>query len=382
MKTRETTPGKTYSVHTSSGCTVSDKNGWSKAIDAPDGYFTAHAGEVTIDGDDAADVREVFKLAPQQKLALLGVLGGGVPAWKLKYAECTNIEDMYAVNPDFKTDLTSDGEWVYALPEMVNFGQRYPSGFYADAGLSEKDSFNLVRCVLSMPKNQNNDSIFRQCKKLKYLKLSTPVAIACDAMVFDSNALEELDFYAPLGQSSSNGVMNGLPNLRKAKIVMPNATIFTSSYPKLEELEMEWSGIRMNISQGFKNSILNAPSVIKLFNSFPTITQTDKTFTIGIHVDHQTNDEVLTAIANAESKGFNLVVQWNGTPTAQAATTYGLRKPPIYAKVSEMERPDGTTERVLEWGHYVTDPENYEEFRSVEAAREYFGLPDESLTNK
>ena len=82
MKTRETTPGKTYSVHTSSGCTVSDKNGWSKTIDAPDGYFTAHAGEVTIDGDDAADVRELFKLAPQQRLAILGVLGGndGLPA--------------------------------------------------------------------------------------------------------------------------------------------------------------------------------------------------------------------------------------------------------------------------------------------------------------
>ena len=80
MKTRETTPGKTYSVHTSSGCTVNDKSGWSKTIDAPDGYFTAHAGEVTIDGDDTADVRELFKLAPQ--LAILGVLGGngGLPA--------------------------------------------------------------------------------------------------------------------------------------------------------------------------------------------------------------------------------------------------------------------------------------------------------------
>jgi hypothetical protein len=91
MKTRETTPGKTYSVHTSSGCTVSDKNGWQKTIDAPDGYFTAHAGEVTIDGDDAADIREVFKSAPQQKLALLGVLGGndGLPTGytRLAYLE-------------------------------------------------------------------------------------------------------------------------------------------------------------------------------------------------------------------------------------------------------------------------------------------------------
>lgn len=94
MKEVKTNSGKTYSVHTSSGCTVSDKNGWSKTIDAPDGYFTAHAGEVTIDGDDAADVREVFKLAPYQKLRLLGVVGGnagGLPAGykRVEYLEST-----------------------------------------------------------------------------------------------------------------------------------------------------------------------------------------------------------------------------------------------------------------------------------------------------
>ena len=76
MKTKETTPGKTYSVHTTSGCTVSDQNGWSKTIDAPDGYFTAHATEVTIDGDDDATVKELFKLAPA-KLRVLGLIGGG-----------------------------------------------------------------------------------------------------------------------------------------------------------------------------------------------------------------------------------------------------------------------------------------------------------------
>ena len=57
--------------------------------------------------------------------------------------------------------------------------------------------------------------------------------------------------------------------------------------------------------------------------------------------------------------------------------TYGLRKPPIYARVSEMERPDGTTESVLEWGHYVTKPEDYQKFSSLEEAREYFGISEE-----
>ena len=107
------------------------------------------------------------------------------------------------------------------------------------------------------------------------------------------------------------------------------------------------------------------------------------TITLGIHVDHKTDAEVLDAIANAEANGWTMTVQWNGTPTAQASVTYGLRKPPIYAKVSEMERPDGTTERVMDWGHYVTNPEDYQEFLSLEEAREYFGLPveNEELNN-
>ena len=107
MKTRETTPGKTYSVHTSSGCTVSDKNGWSKTIDAPDGYFTAHAGEVTIDGDDAADIREVFNAAP------IAGGGGGVSATGEKVVP---LED-YSLTVKHATWFTNDTQSsVLVLP--------------------------------------------------------------------------------------------------------------------------------------------------------------------------------------------------------------------------------------------------------------------------
>ena len=130
----------------------------------------------------------------------------------------------------------------------------------------------------------------------------------------------------------------------------------------------------------FTRAILNKQSALNVLTSIPTYTSGSHPLTIGIHIDHKTDDEVIAAIANAEAKGWTLTIQWNSTPTAQAAVTYGLRRPTIYARVSEMQNPDGTTERVLEWGHYVTDPENYEEFRSVEAAREYYGLPEEPLT--
>ena len=83
MKQEITTPGKTYSVHTMKGCTIIEPDGWSKTIEAPDGYFDAHFGSVVIEGDDETSIKQLFKLAPYQKLRLLGVVGGnagGLPA--------------------------------------------------------------------------------------------------------------------------------------------------------------------------------------------------------------------------------------------------------------------------------------------------------------
>jgi hypothetical protein len=97
---------------------------------------------------------------------------------------------------------------------------------------------------------------------------------------------------------------------------------------------------------------------------------------LGIHIDHKTDEEVLTAIDNAEAKGWTLTVQWNGTATVAAASTYGLRKPPIYAKVDTIEHSDGATEQTLDWGHYVTNWEEngYMEFTSLEEAYAHFNL--------
>jgi hypothetical protein len=70
-----------------------------------------------------------------------------------------------------------------------------------------------------------------------------------------------------------------------------------------------------------------------------------------------------------------MAIQWNDPQTAQTSATYGLRNPHIYARVGEIELPDGTVERVLDWGHYVTDPTDYQEFSSLEEAYSYFRLP-------
>lgn len=78
------------------GCTIIAPDGWQKTIEAPDGYFDAHFGSVVIEGDDEASIKELFKLAPYQKLRLLGVVGGnnGLPSGytRLAYLESTGTQ--------------------------------------------------------------------------------------------------------------------------------------------------------------------------------------------------------------------------------------------------------------------------------------------------
>ena len=127
----------------------------------------------------------------------------------------------------------------------------------------------------------------------------------------------------------------------------------------------------------FYMSQLNKDSALRILNSIPSYTSGSHPLAIGINVDLQNDEDVLAAISNAEAKGWKLTVQWNpGGPTytTPEATTFGLRGPIIYAKVGEMERLDGTTEKYLDWGHYVTDETGYETFQSLESAYEYFGL--------
>lgn len=456
MKDPITTPGKTYAVTSPNGCTVTTEDGLTLAeIEAgKQGYFVAVSGKVQL-SDDSAILTQLFKLAPQQKLAILGVLGGGDPAWLKalraeltamldgsafelawlakenmlvvhtdrvddamlaavkataesavpagveivqynhnmeiswrdinKYAECTNIEDMLAVNPDFKNDVTSDGAWIYPLPEMVNFNQRYPNNDYRDCGLVGSKTVKIVDIVL--PKALSLESCFRDMPNLEHLKVSATAATTTNSTWSSSVNIKTIEFYLPKAGQIHCGTVSGIGGSRMleyVKIYAPLATTAEFRYcPKLTTIDAEFPSLSDVIPTygGFATgAILNKESVLKVLTSIPAYTSGTHRLQFGVHVDHKTDSEVLEAIANAESKGWTLTVQWNGTPTAQASVTYGLRKPPIYARVSEMERPDGTTERVLDWGHYVTDPTGYEEFRSVEAAREYFGLPEEPLT--
>lgn len=262
-----------------------------------------------------------------------------------KYAECRNKADLQAVNPNYLKDLTSDGEWVYPLTKLTGGWSQVFTGSPA------KKAYYYIPAMTGLNELNTWSGV------LEYVEIYAP-------------KLQQLHqgFYNNKGNSKLNTVYGYLP-------LVNNGYAAFRGNDKLSIFEIDLPSLSSG-SDMFGWCVLNKESALRILNSIPAYTSGSHPLTIGIHIDHQTDEEVLAAIANAEAKGWTLTVQWNGTPTAQAAVTYGLRKPPIYARVSEH---DG--KRFLDWGHYVTDTTGYEEFRSVEAAREYFGLPEEHLTN-
>lgn len=463
MKEAPTNSGKTYSVHTANGCTVSDDSGWSKEIDAPDGYFTAHGSSVQL-SDDEATMREVFKLAPQQKLALMGVLGGGVPAWLktlkaeltalldgsrfeldwladektlvvhtdrvdddlleqvrttaeaylpagvelvqynhyievswreyMKYSKCQNPYEMSLVNPDYNNDLTESGVWSFNLDSLkttysnvngieyrvLEQSSNVRKLFVTDAPyalISTEKLKNLEEAeIVVPPRVKSINYLLPSCPNLKKARICAPEITTANWVLLYAYNLEELEFVGGLNKATDVSYMlfgrDRLMKLEAWTTPLPSAQSINFAFMGLRRFEVELpSAVSLNGS--FDRCQFDKGSALRILNSIPAYTEGTHACLIGIHVDHKTDDEVLAAIANAEAKGWTLTVQWNGTATSTASVMrFGQL---IYAKVNEIEQPDGTTERMLNWGHYVTDDTGYETFRSLESAYEYFGLP-------
>ena len=418
MKIKETSPGKVYALDSMNGCEVMNGNVVVQVPAMTQTIVIANSDCLTSE-DDTVTITEVFKLAPalyrqgedggnwmkEAYDGLVSIVGADNFKWEFldnpyrvvvhtdrldefnlasvtallervlpqnieveqynhnmeiswrdinKYAECVTIDDLLAVNPNYQNDLTSDGEWVYPVPALkdIKGANTNGSSFYGakalkkwsvpvpnleSAGWAFKDS-GLTEWTVGFPAMKGGWGLSSQIfSKATFIRFAG-----------DLSKLED-----------GSQMFWGVPNMKS----------FESTLPALIK-----GGLM------FEGSQLNKDSALRVLNSIPEYTSGKHPICIGIHIDHKNDEEVLKAITNAEKKGWTVSVQWNpngGTYETPAAATYGLRKPPIYARVSEYERPDGTVERVLDWGHYVTDPENYEEFRSVEEAREYYGLPAE-----
>lgn len=193
-----------------------------------------------------------------------------------------------------------------------------------------------------------------------------------------------------LGHSKAIGFRGRLDKLQYARGMCSGQsgfTLFEADLPSLID------------AQNFMNqTILDKASVLRVLTTIPAYTSGTHRITIGIHIDHQADEEVLAAIEAATAKGWTVTTQWNGTATA---STFALRptpSQPVYVKREQNEdgryvNATGTLFEV-EWGHDVHSPDGktpselgYEQFNSLEAAltswglTEYMEIPNEEQIN-
>ena len=281
----------------------------------------------------------------------------GIPSdWINKYDKCVTQDDLVSVDNRWKYDtLTISGvkDW---------FSKRYPEC----SAFLQNDNLYLH----TFSKLTNAD--FRNMGSTNVTWLWCPELTHMDSSWFGYTSAQFTYIYAPKatlvylnGMAGFDGCFTSATRVQYQSQVNGNAEAECyAEFPSLSEGIFYTSWTQTKFSK---------KSVLRILGSIPSYSSGNHKLYIGIHINHQNDEEVLAAIANAEAKGWTLTVQWNGTATAAASVMrFGQL---IYAKVGGIEMPDGTTERVLDWGHYVTDETGYETFRSLESAYEYFGLP-------
>lgn len=275
-----------------------------------------------------------------------------------KYAECTSIATMEAVNPDFKNDLTSDGEWVYPLEKIVTVGTPQPAGA-APEGLFRYG--NVVKFSGAVPNLKSAGAFLRDCP-LKEFNAKLP-KIEYITHAFNNTLLTEWTVDISTVKGCHGAFMNS--KLKRFKSELPYVgdilNMFANTGLESFECDSDLKGA-YNQTNAFFGCQLDKKSALSVLSK----NWSGVKVTIGIHIDHKTDEEVLVAIDAATAKGWTLTVQWNGTATASTVSTLSLmdeeETDPIYARIVEEPEygdyvtSDGTRV-IIDWGHIITSPD-------------------------
>ena len=284
-----------------------------------------------------------------------------------KYSECKTVAEISAINADYSSDMPNGGEWIYPLLKLEN-------GTHLFNGNSNLKKFNI-----ELPKVTNAYGMFGNCPNLIELGINElPKVTTVD--YFLKAPLQKFKCKFPVLTKFYGSIMN-CTSLERSEIDAPNLLDGAALHLGCSKLKHFRCTLDNLVTGGnmLGGCILDKESTLHVLTTIPMWNDgVSHNLTIGIHIDNQNDEDVITAISNAEENGWTLTVQWNGTATAQQ-TTYSMRgRNPIYAKKSEMKTLDGSKD-ILDWGHYITNWEEngYQEFSSLEEAYEHFGINPE-----
>lgn len=256
------------------------------------------------------------------------------------------------------------------------------TAMFAQSGLEEFDA--------PLDSLQEAHFFFSQCKSLRSFKTTSLENLSNGDDFFEfcyslnlgvweydlPNLKSGANFFGPSKATGFRGRLDKLQYARGMCSGKSGFTLFEADLPSL------------SYAPNFMNqTILDKASALRILTTIPAYSGGEHPITIGIHIDHQADEEVLAAIEAATAKGWTVTTQWNGTATA---STFALRPTPtlpVYVKCEQSEDgryadASGTLFEV-EWGHEVHSPDGknpeelgYTIFNSLDEAMTTWGLTE------
>ncbi|MBR5522463.1 MAG: leucine-rich repeat protein [Akkermansia sp.] len=343
-----------------------------EALVVPDGVeVTAHrfsgAALAVLGGGGTSEPEGIYVCYNADKTDVLSYNLAGLTNGSSMFNKCTALTSFEA---DLSS-LTKGDSMFYKCTSLTSFDSDLSSLTNGSSMFDECTALTSFDSDLSSLTNGNY--MFSNCTALTSFDSDLSSLTNGSSMFNRCTALTsfEADLSSLTNGSSMFNICTALTSFDSDLSSLTNGYYMFYNCTALTSFDSDLSSLT-NGGGMFHLSKLNKASALRVLSSIPAYTSGTHSLTIGIHVDFKTDEEVLAAISAAESKKWTMTVQWNGTAGTSAASTYSMRGELIYARVVEENG-----ERMLDWGHYVTDETGYETFRSIEAAREYFGIEEE-----
>ena len=306
-----------------------------------------------------------------------------------KYANCTTIDEVVAIEPNYVSVDVIDGVWNESLEKLVDGNPRKHIGKGMFCACSDITTFNSNLKSLT-----NGEWMFYVCDGLTSFNADLSSLMIGDGMFQYCESLPS--FTSNLNSLSSGvGMFEYCTKLMSFKSNLNELVNGSNMFKDCHKLQSFTSELSSLVDGDYMFSYCKlSPSSLK--NIYDTLRPYGNTITLGLGCDANPPD--INAYADEAGlidmtqmryefevvKGWTVEWQFNGRPTS----TYGLRRPteetlPVFAKLDEVEEIDtfshtsldGSKKYNLHWFHMTSgSTEGYTQYTSIEDAEEALNI--------
>ena len=297
----------------------------------------------------------------------------------LKYKGCKTVNDVKAVDSNYKNTDIVDGVWSEGLGDLEDGADMFSFNYYLTSFSSDLSSLingnrmfilcdKLTSFSADLSSLTNGEEMFRNCNKLT--SFSSDLTSLSNGVDMFSNCSKLESFNADLSNLTDGDSMF---------LYCSNLTSFSSD---LSSLTNGWY-----MFNGCKLDTASVKNIIDTINTY------SEELYLGMGCNNTTEDkdffaqevgytDMTTLLAALRAKDWIVSAQYNGRPT----TTYSLRKTsidilPVFVKLEEAEEhasytsEDGSKKYRLNWFHETTgSTEGYTQYVTLEEAIETLNI--------